>query len=56
LMLDGTVKYLGEVLGEYRNGLRSAGIINDPIKPRVLLRKYSQGDKSHNKGSLAMAG
>jgi phosphoglycerate dehydrogenase-like enzyme len=56
VMLEGTVKYLGEVLGEYRNGLRSAGIINDPIKPRLLLRKYSQGDKSHNKGSLAMAG
>jgi D-3-phosphoglycerate dehydrogenase len=39
VMLDGTVRYLGEVLAEYPNGLRSAGIINDPIKPRVLLRE-----------------
>jgi D-3-phosphoglycerate dehydrogenase len=29
VMFDGTVRYLGEVLAEYRNGLRSAGIIND---------------------------
>jgi phosphoglycerate dehydrogenase-like enzyme len=56
VMLDGTVKYLGEVLAEYRNGLRSADIINNPIKPRVLLREYSNGDKSHNKGSLVTAG
>ena len=56
VMLDGTVKYLGEVLAEYQNGLRSMSIINDPIKPRVLLRNYSNGDKSHNKGSLVTAG
>jgi phosphoglycerate dehydrogenase-like enzyme len=56
VMLDGTVRYLGEVLAEYRNGLRSAGIINDPIKPKVLLREPSNGDKSHNKSSLVTAG
>jgi phosphoglycerate dehydrogenase-like enzyme len=56
VMLDGTVRYLGEVLAEYRNGLRSAGIINDPITPRVLLREHSNGDKSHNKSSLVTAG
>jgi phosphoglycerate dehydrogenase-like enzyme len=38
VMLDGTAKYPSEVLAEYRNGLRSAGIINDPREPRVLLR------------------
>jgi phosphoglycerate dehydrogenase-like enzyme len=52
VMLDGTLRYLGEVLAEYRNGLRSAGIINDPINPRVLLREPFNGDKSHNKSSL----
>jgi phosphoglycerate dehydrogenase-like enzyme len=46
VMLDGAVKYLGEALGEYRNGLRSEGIVNEPIKPRVLLREPSIGDKS----------
>jgi phosphoglycerate dehydrogenase-like enzyme len=39
LMLDGTVKYLGEVLAKYREGLRSEGIANEPIKPRVPLRE-----------------
>jgi phosphoglycerate dehydrogenase-like enzyme len=43
VMLDGTLSYLGEVLAEYRNGLRSAGIINDPIKPRVPLREPCVG-------------
>ena len=56
VMLDGTLRYLGEVLAEYRNGLRSAGIINDPIKPRVLLHQPSNGDKSHNISSLVTAG
>ena len=56
VMLDGTLRYLGEVLAEYRNGLRSAGIINDPINPRVLLREPFNGDKSHNKSSLVAAG
>jgi phosphoglycerate dehydrogenase-like enzyme len=55
VMLDGTVKYLGEVLAEYRNGVRSAGIINDPIKPRVLLREPSNGDKTHDKSHLVKA-
>jgi phosphoglycerate dehydrogenase-like enzyme len=39
LMLDGTVKYLGEVLARYRDGLRSEGIVNEPQKPRVPLRE-----------------
>ncbi len=39
LMLDGTVKYLGQVLDAYRNGLRSDGIVNEPVEPRVALRK-----------------
>jgi phosphoglycerate dehydrogenase-like enzyme len=56
VMLNGTVKYLGEVLAEYQNGLRSASIINDPIKPRVPLREHSDGDKSHNQGALVAAG
>jgi len=56
VMLDGTVKYLGEVLAEYQNGLRSASIINDPIKPRVPLSEHSAGDKSHNQSSLVAAG
>jgi phosphoglycerate dehydrogenase-like enzyme len=55
VMLDGTVKYLGEVLAKYQNGLRSASIINDPIKPRVPLREHSDGDKSHNQSSLVAA-
>ena len=56
VMLDGAVKYLGEALGEYRNGLRSEGIVNEPIKPRVLLRESSNCDKSHNQSSLVTAG
>jgi phosphoglycerate dehydrogenase-like enzyme len=40
LMLDGTVKYLGEVLVGYRDGLRSEGIVNEPREPRVPLRLY----------------
>ena len=39
LMLDGTVKYLGEILAKYRDGLRSEGIINEPRKPKVPLRE-----------------
>ena len=30
LMLEGTVRYLGEVLARYRDGLRSEGIVNEP--------------------------
>jgi len=38
LMLDGTVRYLGDVLAEFRQGIRSAGIVNAPESPRVPLR------------------
>jgi phosphoglycerate dehydrogenase-like enzyme len=41
LMLDGTVAYLGEVLAEFRQGIRSAGIVNEPMNPRVPLRRDS---------------
>jgi phosphoglycerate dehydrogenase-like enzyme len=40
LMLDGTVSYLGDVLAEFRQGLRSAGIVNEPLNPRVPLREF----------------
>jgi phosphoglycerate dehydrogenase-like enzyme len=39
LMLDGTVKYLGEVLAKYRDGLLSEGIVNEPKSPLVHLRE-----------------
>jgi phosphoglycerate dehydrogenase-like enzyme len=39
VMLDGTAKYLRDVLAEYRDGLRSEGIVNEPTKPRVQLRE-----------------
>ena len=39
LMLDDTVKYLGEVLTKYQDGLQSEGIVNEPRKPRVPLRE-----------------
>jgi phosphoglycerate dehydrogenase-like enzyme len=38
LMLDGTVNYLGKVLTEFRQGIRSGGIVNEPEDPRVPLR------------------
>ena len=38
LMLDGSVRFLGEVLENYRKGLKSAGILNEPKRPRVDLR------------------
>jgi phosphoglycerate dehydrogenase-like enzyme len=38
LMLDGTVSYLGDVLAEFRQGIRSGGIVNEPRNPRVPLR------------------
>jgi phosphoglycerate dehydrogenase-like enzyme len=38
LMLDGTVSYLGEVLTEFRQGIRFEGIVNEPLNPRVPLR------------------
>ena len=37
-MLAGTVSYLGDVLAEFRQGIRSSGIVNDPVNPRVPLR------------------
>jgi len=43
LMLDGTVSYLGEVLAEFRQGMRSEGIVNEPMNPRVPLRRDSEG-------------
>jgi phosphoglycerate dehydrogenase-like enzyme len=42
LMLDGTVKYLGEVLTRYRDGLRPESIVNEPMNPRVPLRESPQ--------------
>jgi len=38
LMLDGTVTYLGNVLTEFRQGIRFGGIVNEPANPRVPLR------------------
>jgi phosphoglycerate dehydrogenase-like enzyme len=38
LMLDGTVSYLGDVLAEFRQGIRSGGIVNEPLNPRAPLR------------------
>jgi len=38
LMLAGTVRYLGEVLAEFRQGIRCGGIVNEPANPRVPLR------------------
>jgi phosphoglycerate dehydrogenase-like enzyme len=49
LMLDGTVKYLGEVLARYRDGLRSEGIVNEPMDPRVPLRETPKENHSRNK-------
>ena len=42
LMLDGTVKYLGEVLTRYRDGLRPESIVNEPMNPRAPLRESPQ--------------
>ncbi len=38
LMLEGTVNYLGNVLREFRQGIRPGGIVNEPANPRVPLR------------------
>jgi phosphoglycerate dehydrogenase-like enzyme len=38
LMLAGTVSYLGNVLAEFRQGIRSVGIVNEPGNPRMTLR------------------
>ena len=39
LMLDGTVKYLNEVLDRFRKGIRPEGAVNQPDKPRIDLRE-----------------
>jgi phosphoglycerate dehydrogenase-like enzyme len=44
LMLDGTVRYLGEVLAKYRDGLRLETIVNKPSSPRMPLRKSPNGN------------
>jgi phosphoglycerate dehydrogenase-like enzyme len=49
LMLDGTVKYLGEVLARYRDGLRSEGLVNEPRKPKVPLYESLTDSISRNK-------
>jgi phosphoglycerate dehydrogenase-like enzyme len=46
LMLDGTVKYLGEVLAKYRDRLRSEGLVNEPGNPRVHLRESTVQTKN----------
>jgi phosphoglycerate dehydrogenase-like enzyme len=38
LMLDGTVSYLGDVSAEFRQGIRSGGIVNELRNPRVPFR------------------
>jgi phosphoglycerate dehydrogenase-like enzyme len=38
IMLDGTVKYLRDVLTGYANGVRPEGVVNEPHEPRVPLR------------------
>jgi len=48
-MLDGTAKYLGEVLARYRDGLRSEGIVNEPMNPRVPLREFPKETIPRNK-------
>jgi len=56
LMLDGTVKYLGEVLARYRDGLQSDGLVNEPRKPRVALRELFTESLSRNKAVASTAG
>jgi hypothetical protein len=48
-MLDGTVKYLGEVLARYRDGWRSEGLVNEPRKPKVPLYESLTDSISRNK-------
>lgn len=38
LMLERSVDFLAEVLENYKQGTKSAGILNEPEKPRVALR------------------
>ena len=49
LMLDGTVKYLGEVLASYRDGLQPEGLVNAPRKPRAPLSELLTESVSTNK-------
>ena len=42
IMLDGTVSYLGNVLTDFRQGIRPEGIVNEPANPRVPLRMRSE--------------
>jgi len=49
LMLDGTVKYLGEVLASYRDGLQPEGLVNEPTNPRVPLRELLTESVFRNK-------
>lgn len=37
LMLNGTLKYLGEVLAEFRQGTQPQSLVNAPTNPRVTL-------------------
>jgi phosphoglycerate dehydrogenase-like enzyme len=37
VMLEGTVKYLREVLAGYKKGVRPEGAVNEPKEPRVPL-------------------
>src|SRR6202522_2849424 len=51
LMLNGTVKYLGEALAKYRDGLQSEGIVNEPMNPRVPLRGSPKENHSSQQGT-----
>ena len=55
LMLDGTVKYLGEVLARYRDGSRSEGLVNEPTNPRVPLRELLTESVFRNKALASTA-
>jgi D-3-phosphoglycerate dehydrogenase len=39
VMLEGTVKYLSEVLAKYVRGVRPEGVVNEPKEPRTPLRQ-----------------
>jgi phosphoglycerate dehydrogenase-like enzyme len=56
LMLDGTVKYLGEVLASYRDGVRSEGIVNEPENPRAPLREPDRKKLSSQQSFRTKAG
>jgi phosphoglycerate dehydrogenase-like enzyme len=46
VMLQGTVKYLSEVLAWYAKGIRPEGVVNEPKEPRITLREETQIDTS----------